>query len=159
MIENLRGMGEKIMLRYNEWSKPEGVATTTCYDPDWNDKDSGLIEKAGHGGGDFLVIREFLNCIREGRKPDFDVYFATTMASVAIQAHRSALNGGMPYEIPDFHTEEARKKYENDYDTPFYSLDGKVPNMPYGTDPSYKPTESQYAKYLNMIKDNKFDIE
>ena len=147
------------MLRYNEWSKPEGTPATTCYDPDWNDKDEKLIEKAGHGGGDFLVIREFLNCIREGRHPDFDVYFATTMASVAIQAHRSALSGGMPYEIPDFHNEEARKKYENDYDTPFYYLDGRKPNMQFGTDPDYKPTESQYAKYLDMIKNNKFDIE
>lgn len=159
MIENLRGMNDKIMLRYNEWSKPEGAPATRCYDPDWNDKDATLIEKAGHGGGDFLVIRDFLDCIRQDKKPDFDEYFATTMASVAIQAHRSALNGGMPYEIPDFHTEEARKKYENDHDTPFYSLDGREPNIRYGTDPDYKPTESQYAKYLDMIKNNKFDIE
>ena len=24
-IENLRGMGEKVMLRYNDWEKPEGM--------------------------------------------------------------------------------------------------------------------------------------
>lgn len=158
-IENLRGMGGKVMLRYNKWSMPEGAEETSCYEPGWNDRDEKLIGEAGHGGGDFLVIREFLDCIREGRQPDFDVYFATTMASVAIQAHRSALNGGMPFEIPDFHTEEARKKYENDYDTPFYYMDGREPNIPCGTDPTYKPTESQYAKYLDMIKNNRFDIE
>jgi len=158
-VENLRGMNDKIMLRYNSWDKPEGTASESLYMPEWNDKDSKLIDRAGHGGGDFLVIREFLDCIREGRKPDFDVYFATTMASVAIQAHRSALNEGKPYEIPDFHTEEARKKYENDYESPFYYLDGREPTMQYGTDPSYKPTESQYAKYLEAVKDIKPDIE
>ena len=41
-IENLRGMGTKVMLRYNAWSKPEGAEEINCYDPQWNDKDEEL---------------------------------------------------------------------------------------------------------------------
>ena len=61
-----------------------------------------LIRKAGHGGGDFFVIRKFFECVRNQTMPDFDIYFATRLASVAILAHRSLLENGVPYDIPDF---------------------------------------------------------
>jgi predicted dehydrogenase len=128
-IENLRGMGNKVMLRYNKWSRPEGAPEATLYEPDWNDPDEALIKKADHGGGDFLVIREFFDCIREGRKPEFDVYFATTMASVGILAHRSLLERGVPYDIPDFRLEEDRVKYENDHLSPFFGPNGELPTI------------------------------
>ena len=129
-IENLRGMGEKVMLRYNEWTKPDGMNEINLYEPDWQDKDKVLIEKTGHGGGDYLVVRTFVECIKEGKKTDFDVYFATTMASVGILAHRSVLSGGQPYDVPDFRREEDRVKYENDRETPFYGSDGSEPTIP-----------------------------
>ncbi|MBQ2391785.1 MAG: Gfo/Idh/MocA family oxidoreductase [Clostridia bacterium] len=128
-IENIRGGGGKIMLNYNQWNVPEGKEESNYYKPVLNDPDQALIEKSGHGGGDFVVIREFLNCIRENRKPQFDVYFATTCSSVAILAHRSILNGNCAYDIPDFRNEEDRVKYENDNDTPFYGTDGSEPTI------------------------------
>jgi hypothetical protein len=118
------------MLRYNEWNIPEGMEETNFYMPEWNDPQENLIEKSGHGGGDFIVVRDFLNCIRENKRPEFDEYFATNMASVAILAHRSILEGGKPYDIPDFRLEEDRKKYENDRETPFYGSDGSEPTIP-----------------------------
>ncbi len=129
-IENLRGTGGKIMLSYNKWNIPEGMEEHNFYMPSWNDDQEELITKSGHGGGDFLVIREFLNCVRENRKPLFDEHFATTMASVAILAHRSILNGGIPYDVPDFRKEEDCLKYENDRKTPFYGSDGSKPTIP-----------------------------
>ncbi len=154
-FENLRGMDGKVMLRYSPWSKPEGMEENNLYMPDWNDKDADLIEKSGHGGGDFLITREFLDCIREGRKPDFDVYFATTMASVAIQAHRSAINGGIPYRIPDFRNEADRKEFENDTDTPFYSINNEsAPTMQSCINADYKPTDEEIKHYEEIIKDN-----
>ncbi len=36
------------------------------------------------------------------------------MSSVAILAHRSMLEGGVPYDIPDFTREAGRRLYEND---------------------------------------------
>ena len=116
-------------LRYNPWEKPEGVEEISCYEADWNDPDSALIEASGHGGGDFFVIREFFRCIREGAHPFFDVYCATTMASVAILSHRSILEGCAPYDIPDFRLEADRIKYENDHITPFFGPNGEAPTI------------------------------
>ena len=123
-VENIRGT-ERVLLRYNKWEIPEGGKREMEYEPHWSDldRDSELIAKTGHGGGDFFVIREFFNCIRENRRPLFDVYFATTMASVAILGHRSLLERGVPYDIPDFRREEDRKQYENDRLSPFVEPD------------------------------------
>ncbi len=153
-VENLRGMGKKVMLRYNEWSKPEGAPADCLYEPNWNDPDEALIKKSGHGGGDFLTAKMFLECIRKGQQPEhpFDLYSAVNMSSVAILAHRSVMNGGMPYDIPDFHTEEAMKQYENDRETPFLGADGSQPTIPCCTHPDFKPTEKQLELYREVIK-------
>ncbi|MBQ1269221.1 MAG: Gfo/Idh/MocA family oxidoreductase [Clostridia bacterium] len=149
-VENLRGMGGKMMLQFNPWKIPEGKEMCNLYEPEWNDADEELIKKSGHDGSDFLVVREFLTCIREGTQPFFDVYKATTMSSVGILAHRSVLNGGQPYDVPDFHDEEARKQYENDHYSPFLSaIEGY--QIPCCSHPDYKPTEEQMAKYKKIV--------
>ncbi len=152
-IENLRGMGEKIMLRYNAWAIPEGKEEVNLYDPEWHDSDENFINEAGHGGGDFIVARMFLDCIREGRQPEhpYDIHSAVTMSSVAILAHRSILNGGIAYDIPDFHKEECRKEYENDHQSPFLGTDGTPPNIPCCSNPDYAPTEEQLRKIEEIL--------
>lgn len=151
--ENLRGMGNKVMLRYNEWQKPEGMPAELLYEPKWNDPDEHLIWQGGHGGGDFITSRTFVNAVLEGKQPEhpYDIHSAVSMASVAILAHRSALEGGMPYDIPDFHTEEARKKYENDHLSPFYGKNGEPPTLPCCSNPDYKPTAKQLELYHELI--------
>ncbi len=165
-IENVRGGEGKVMLRYNGWDKPEGWETDhKYYLPELNDKDKELIEKAGHGGGDFFVFREFFRCIREGKPHPFDVYFATAMASVAILGHRSLLAGGAPFDIPDFRLEEDKKKWENDYSTPFCYSEGyfdnlAAPNIPNCSRPEYRPSKQQLDNYLGWLKrynDGEFD--
>lgn len=149
-IENLRGMGEQVMLRYNKWETPEGEESEKLYLPDWNDKDKELIEKTGHGGGDFLVVREFIDCIKENRKPEFDVYFATAMASVAILAHRSVVEGGTVYEVPDFRREEDRKLWENDRIAPFATPTGGK-DIQCCEDPSYAPSEENMRLFKKLV--------
>ena len=122
------------------------------YEPQWNVEDKELAEKAGHGGGDFFVIKEFFDCIRENRKPQFDEHFATTCSSVAILSHRSAIEKGIPYDIPDFRKEKDCLKYEEDFLTPIPRSDGKAPDMPCCSHPDYKPTPEQFEAYLEMIK-------
>ena len=153
-IENLRGMGRKVMLRYNDWTKPDGAEEINCYEPSWNDKDEALIKKSGHDGGDFLTIRMFIDCIKNNRQPEhpFDIYSATTMSSVAILAHRSALSGGVPYDIPDFHNEDMRKRYENDRFTPFYSNDGTPPSLPCCSVKDHKPSDKQLRLFDEILK-------
>ena len=153
-IENLRGMDGQVMLRYNHWAIPEGMEENNLYEPLWNDKDEAFINQAGHGGGDYIVARMFLECIREGRQPEFpyDIHSAVTMSSVAILAHRSMLEDGKPYDIPDFSKEEWRKQYENDRLTPFYYSDGRKPNMPCCSVVDYKPTEEQMKRYMEILE-------
>ncbi|MGM9667830.1 MAG: Gfo/Idh/MocA family protein [Eubacteriales bacterium] len=151
-IENLRGTNQ-MMLRYNEWSIPEGYKEINLYEPQWNDRDKDLIMKSGHGGADYLTTRMFVDCIRQGKQPEhpFDVYSAVNMSSVAILAHRSLLEGGIPYDIPDFRKEECRKQYENDRLTPFYGSDGSEPNLPCCSKTDYAPTDQQLAEYRKWI--------
>lgn len=151
-MENIRGE-EKILLRYNKWDVPEGGHSTSVYKPDWPEKDRALIEKAGHGGGDFFVIREFLNCIREGKRPVFDVYAATTMASVGILSHRSLLERGIPYDIPDFRREEDRVKYENDHLSPFWGPNGEEPSLRASSHSEDHPSAEKMAAYDKLMEE------
>jgi len=153
-IENVRGGAGKVMLRYNDWEVPEGMQAVNYYAPVWPDDIKELVEKTAHGGSDFFPTYEFLNCIKEGRQPEFDVYFATTLSSVAILAHRSILSGNMPFDIPDFHDEEQLKKYENDTETPFWSSDGtKAPTIPCCSNPDYEIPEEIYKNYLGLFEE------
>ena len=152
-MENLRDHSERVLLSYNSWDKPDEGENTRIYKPELIDEDKELIEKAGHGGGDFFVAREFLSCIREGRRPVFDVYFATAMASAAILSHRSILEGGKPYDIPDFRKEEDRKAYENDTLSPFHGSDGTLPTITPSAMPEYHTlTEAGRARYDSLVK-------
>ena len=154
-IENLRGMGEQVMLRYNSWDVPEGMKEVNLYTPSWNDRDEELIIKSGHGGGDYLTARYFLECIENNVQPEhpFDVYSAVVMSSVAILGHRSVLNGGRPYDIPDYKNEEERKAYENDRETPFYNLHGGTPTIPCCSHTDFRPTEEQMAWNRKLIEE------
>ncbi len=151
-IENVRG--GKVMLRYNDWEIPEGEEERKYYDPEWPSELKELIEKTGHGGGDFFVMKEFFDCIREGRKPEFDEYFGTTCSSVAILGCRSMKQYGVPYDIPDFHLEEDRVKYENDNETPFYGTDGSLPTFDCCSRDGFRPTEKQLENYRKAAANN-----
>lgn len=131
-IENLRSEENQMLLRFNGGCVPAGRSEVSIYKTEVSAEEADLVEKAGggHDGADFRVIREGLKAIREGKQHPMDVYFATTMTSVAILAHRSILNGGQPYDVPDFRKEEDRVKFENDNATPFYGSDGSEPNIP-----------------------------
>ena len=152
-IENLRGIEDKVMLRYNGWEKPENEEAYQFYEPDWNDNDEELISKSGHGGGDYLTCRIFLDCIREGKQPEhpYNIEAAIAMSSVAILGHRSMLDGGKPYAIPDFNVEEDRELYKNDRLSPFYGTDGTEPTLPCSSNPDFKPTEKQVELYREFL--------
>ncbi|MBR7149567.1 MAG: Gfo/Idh/MocA family oxidoreductase [Oscillospiraceae bacterium] len=141
MIENLRGNNNMINLLYNSWDTPEGSEVHSLYKPELNDADAEEIKKAGHGGGDFFVIRKFFECLRTNTRPVMDEHFATTLSSVAILGHRSVMEGGVPYDIPDFHKDEDRVKYENDNESPFWYSDGRAPTIPCCSKPDYRPSK------------------
>ncbi|MBQ7036762.1 MAG: Gfo/Idh/MocA family oxidoreductase [Clostridia bacterium] len=152
-VENIRGTSE-ILLRYNPWSVPEGMEATNRYTLDYEGEDAEILKISGHAGGDWWTPKLFLDCIKEGKQPEhpYDVHSAVAMSSVAILGHRSVLCGGKPYDIPDFHTEEARKQYENDRETPFYKEDGTAPTIPCCSKTDYKPTEAQLQAYRESLQ-------
>ena len=96
----------------------------------------------------------FLRCIQDGKQPEapFDVYSAVTMSSVAILAHRSVLEGGNPFDIPDFHEENQRTQYENDHLSPFFGKDGSSPTLPCCSKTDYAPTEAEIAEYEALMR-------
>ncbi len=131
-VENLRGMGHQMMLRYNPWSKPDGIEETRVYEPSWNDPDEERILQSRHGGGDYLTARMFVECIKAGQQPGhpFDLKSAIAMSSCAILGYRSAMNSGMPYDIPDFDNEADRERYRHDRYSPFVNTDGLTQTEP-----------------------------
>ena len=97
--------------------------------------------------------RMFVDCIKANKQPEhpFDIYSATVMSSVAILSHRSVLEGGVPYDIPDFRLEDDRAKYENDRLSPFFGEDGSAPSIPCCSNTEYKPSSEQIKAFEDMI--------
>ncbi len=154
-IENVRGMEDKVMLRYNAWSIPEGMEENNLYDPQWHDPDEEKIKKSGHGGGDYLTARMFVDCIQTGKQPEFpfDIKSAVTMSSCAILAHRSAMEGGRPYDVPKVDSEADRAKYQNDRESPFFFTDGTAPTQSAcASHPDYHCTDGQIEGYRKLFE-------
>lgn len=149
----------RMRLIYNDWCRPEGVENTvTEYDLSWPDEELGKIaDNAGHGGGDFWVVYDFIKCLENKTEPYFNVYRATAMASVAILGWRSVLNGNMAYDIPDFRKEEDKRKYENDFITCYPDENYHV-NIPCCSNP-YAPTEEDLASADEAWKNAEFLLQ
>ena len=57
---------------------------------------------AGHGGGDFFIVEDFINAIRTNTQPELDVYKACEWTAVGLLSNLSVTNGGKTMEIPNF---------------------------------------------------------
>jgi len=74
--------------------------------------------KTGHGGADFFVLHDFVEAVKTGSPPPFDVYASADMTLPGILAHRSSTEGGRPFDVPDFRDEAVRKLHEDDHWSP-----------------------------------------
>jgi predicted dehydrogenase len=121
-MEITRGPGyfgpQQVRVWHEEWQLKRGEVADRVYSPQWPEQGD-LAKRAGHGGGDFWTSYHFANAIRTGKPPFLDVYRGVAMSVVGIQAWKSALENGVPYDMPDFHKESSRKAYENDHWSPF----------------------------------------
>jgi hypothetical protein len=59
-------------------------------------------EGAGHGGMDFIINWNLINCIHKGQTPDSVVYDAAAWSSIIELSSRSVAAGSAPVAIPDF---------------------------------------------------------
>ncbi len=58
--------------------------------------------RGGHGGMDYLVLRSFVESIRDGRDTPIDAYDAAAWMSITCLSEESVAQGGHPVAIPDF---------------------------------------------------------
>ncbi len=61
-----------------------------------------VAEQAGHGGGDFFVLHEFVSAILEGTQPTVDVYDSVMWSSVFPLSVQSVAADGKPVKFVDF---------------------------------------------------------
>lgn len=113
--EGGRGFGEKSKIWIDETSldpaDPAGARSQRewrelwayeRYLPDMWRTPSEAALKAGHGGGDFFIVREFLESIREDKAPPIDVYRALDYTVPGLISEQSIAQGGVPLPVPDF---------------------------------------------------------
>lgn len=58
--------------------------------------------KAGHGGGDYFVMRDFVRAIETGAPPPIDVYTSLEWTAAGLCSQISIENGGVAVKVPDF---------------------------------------------------------
>jgi predicted dehydrogenase len=114
LMENDR-IGDRSRLKiYQEpFDTPDGEKIEKVYQPEFP-AFAAKAKEAGHGGGDFFTSYHFAEAIRTGTQPYLDVYKGIDMSICGIQGWRSALEGGIPVDIPDFRDEAIQKEFEND---------------------------------------------
>jgi predicted dehydrogenase len=71
----------------------------------------------GHGGTDYLELRQFLDAVRNGTPTPIDIYDSVTMCSVIPMSEKSIAGGSAPVECPDF----TRGKWKTR--KPYFALD------------------------------------
>ncbi len=59
-------------------------------------------EGAGHGGMDFIEDYRLIQCLREGKPTDSDVYEGATISAVVALSEKSIASKSVPVEFPDF---------------------------------------------------------
>lgn len=69
--------------------------------PLWK-KHGDAARKVGHRGGDFFVVREFVDAIVEERPPIIDVYDAVTWSAITPLSQMSMEDGNNAVAFPDF---------------------------------------------------------
>jgi predicted dehydrogenase len=143
LMENLRTHGDQNKLRvvHDPWDLREGEVTEMIYTPEFPVA-AELAARSGHGGGDFFTSYHFAQAIRSGEQPYLNVYRALDMTLVGIQAWKSALANGAPYEIPDMRQEAPRQEYEGEDWSPF-AEDVGPDQPPQSIRSRVEPTEEQ----------------
>ena len=58
--------------------------------------------KAGHNGGDFFIVEDFINAIKTNTQPELNVYKACEWTAVGILSALSVTNGSKTIEVPNF---------------------------------------------------------
>ena len=81
---------------------PTGRSPAAEFDhPLWQEHEA-RAARTGHGGGDYFVLSEFIECIRNDTPPPIDVVDGVTWSSIFPLSMESVRQGGAPIPVPDF---------------------------------------------------------
>ncbi|MCL2772820.1 MAG: Gfo/Idh/MocA family oxidoreductase [Oscillospiraceae bacterium] len=111
-----RGFGDdhKIWLSHmdenTDHAKWRGLSEFNDYLPDRYKKASEEQNKAGHGGGDFFLVEDFINAIKTNMPPDIDIYKACEWTAVALLSELSVTNNGRAIDMPNFRKNMPRRE-------------------------------------------------
>ena len=59
-------------------------------------------KRAGHGGGDYWIIHDWITAIQTGTPPPIDVYQGLEWTAAGLCSQISIANNGVPVRVPDF---------------------------------------------------------
>ena len=151
VMENLRsGDTGSLRVMHEPWDLREGDEGEKIYAPDFPHH-AEEARRAGHSGGDFFTSYHFAEAIRKNETPYFDVYRGLEMAMAGIQAWRSCLDNGAPYEIPDFRRESVREGYEDDNWSPWPQDQG--PGQPPPSVNGFNPPSEEAVAFAREVWD------
>ena len=71
-----------------------------------------------HGGGDYMMLNQFLQAVRTGAQPPIDAYDSATWSVISPLSERSVAEGSRPVEFPDF----TRGKWKNQRPVEFLGI-------------------------------------
>lgn len=106
---------EKTMDFSDRWENTEEFMNK--YDHPYWKKYADKATGAGHGGMDWFLLNDFVECIKNNQEFPFDVYDLATWYAVTPLSETSIANGSAPQEMPDF----TRGKYKER--TPVFGFD------------------------------------
>ena len=103
---NLAGDVDRVSLTSKKTEKGEMDWTPLTYYNDYlPDKYKNATPEqlhAGHGGGDFFIVEDFIQAIRKNEQPALDVYTACEWTAVGLLSALSVTNGGKTMSVPHF---------------------------------------------------------
>lgn len=107
------GFGQGFLYFENEMEKSHNWTNSEEYlknydHPLWKKHEQKAVG-AGHGGMDYFLINDFIECIKANKEFPFDVYDLATWYAVTPLSEASIAENGSSQEMPDF----TRGKYKN----------------------------------------------
>lgn len=76
--------------------------------PDYWKNPPEAAQKAGHGGGDYFIVHDWVESIKTGAPPPIDVYSGLEWTAAGLCSQMSIDNGGVPIRVPDFRNPRQR---------------------------------------------------
>jgi len=103
--ESPRGLGDKPKIwlldrhEYNTWHDLDELAEEFLPDKWLNPSKEALA--AGHGGGDYMVVQEFVDALVDGKEPPIDIHQSMDMTLPGLVSQLSIEQGSAWLDVPD----------------------------------------------------------